>query len=262
MNKHRHFLTAAFLLFGAGLAQLYAAEGDVQTTDYVQALLNNQYLLENIRLVGLAEESYSEGQYDDAVTYAQEAIKYAQLSDEYVSRQIKIRDTDEAIEEAQSRLDWAKGIGAPANNAEIYGNAENSFADAQDARSREDWDTALESARRVISILAAITENTAPEVPAAAAYEPAAPVQAAPAPETPSLPAQYLVRSWYTTRDCLWNIAAMEQIYGDPFQWRLIYEANKNKMPRPGDPDLINPGMILDIPSIKGEARSGILQEQ
>ena len=80
-------------------------------------------------------------------------------------------------------------------------------------------------------------------------------------PETPVLPAQYLVKSWTTTRDCLWNIAGKPEIYGDPWQWRRIYDANRDKMPRPDDPDLIHPGMILDIPSIAGEFRAGIMEE-
>jgi nucleoid-associated protein YgaU len=54
----------------------------------------------------------------------------------------------------------------------------------------------------------------------------------------------------------------MPQIYGDPWQWRRIYNANRDKMPQRDNPDLIHPGMILDIPSIRGEVRSGILQER
>jgi hypothetical protein len=29
-------------------------------------------------------------------------------------------------------------------------------------------------------------------------------------------------------------------------------------MPQPSNPDLIHPGMILDIPSIRGESREGM----
>jgi nucleoid-associated protein YgaU len=77
-------------------------------------------------------------------------------------------------------------------------------------------------------------------------------------PERVLLPAQYTVRPWNTFRDCLWNIAGRPWIYGDPTQWRLLYNANKSKMPNPDNPDLIEPGMVLDIPSIKGEERQGL----
>jgi hypothetical protein len=40
--------------------------------------------------------------------------------------------------------------------------------------------------------------------------------------------------------------------------WKVLYEANKSKMPDPDNPDLIEPGMVLDIPSIRGEFRRGM----
>ena len=106
-----------------------------------------------------------------------------------------------------------------------------------DFRSREEWEEARDSASMVIVILEEI-------------------------PDTPPLPAQFLVRSWNRTRDCLWNIAAMEEIYGDPWQWPFLYVANRDKLPQPGNPNLILPGMILDIPSIRGEFRRGIMEER
>ena len=77
--------------------------------------------------------------------------------------------------------------------------------------------------------------------------------------ETPVLPpAQYTVRPWASSRDCFWNIAGRPWVYGDPYQWRLLYNANRAKLPNPNDPDLIEPGMVLDIPSIQGESREGL----
>ena len=72
------------------------------------------------------------------------------------------------------------------------------------------------------------------------------------------LPAQYLVRSWELTGDCLWFIAGQPWVYDDPTLWRHLYEANKNRMPQPDNPDLILIGMVLDIPSISGEIREGL----
>jgi tetratricopeptide (TPR) repeat protein len=237
MNKYKNILLGIIFLFAWGIIPLSAAESDVQYSDFISSRLNNEYLLENNRLIGLAEGSFAEGKYDEAVKYAQEAILYAQMSDDWIAMQIKIRETNEVIATAQERFDWATDNGAPVRYVEAYKEAETALSDALDARSREDWDTAKESAQKVISILAIL-------------------------PETPVLPAQYLVRNWKTVKDCLWNIAAKPQIYGDPWQWRVIYNANKAKLPRPGNPHLIEPGMILDIPSIKGETRSGLLDER
>jgi hypothetical protein len=73
-----------------------------------------------------------------------------------------------------------------------------------------------------------------------------------------TLPAQYTVRLWKETGDCFTAISAMPFIYGDSKQWRALYEANKHKLPRPNNPNLIYPGTVLDIPSLKGEERSGM----
>ena len=233
MNKYSYFAAGLILLFG--MQSVSAAEGDASYSEFVNSLLNNQYMLENLRLIGLAESSYAEGKYDDAVKYAQEAIQYAQLSDEYISLQMKIRAANDAIATAENRLNWAERSGAPGRYPEEYESAKTSFADSLEARSQENWDGALEAASRVMAALADL-------------------------PEGPVLAAQYLVKDWVNWKDCLWNIAAKPEIYGDPWQWRHIYNANRNKLRRPNNPNLITPGTVLDIPSIRGEIRSGRLE--
>jgi len=71
------------------------------------------------------------------------------------------------------------------------------------------------------------------------------------------LPAAYTVRPWNVSKDCFWNIAGRPWVYGDPHKWRLLYNANKMKLPDPNNPNVIEPGIVLDIPSIKGETRQG-----
>ena len=44
--------------------------------------------------------------------------------------------------------------------------------------------------------------------------------------------------------DNLWNISGKSSIYGDPYQWPLIYKANRSQIK---DPDLIFPGQNFDI---------------
>lgn len=44
--------------------------------------------------------------------------------------------------------------------------------------------------------------------------------------------------------DCLWNIAAKSDIYGNPYEWPLIYKANSGKIK---DADLIYPGQVFAI---------------
>ncbi len=44
--------------------------------------------------------------------------------------------------------------------------------------------------------------------------------------------------------DNLWNISAKDRIYANPYQWPLIYKANRSQIK---DADLIHPGQVLDI---------------
>jgi len=235
MKQYRLLLVVIFFVCLPVLS-LSAAEEDAQYSEFVRGLLNNQYMVENRRLIGLAENAYNDAKYDDAVKYAQEANKYAQMSDEYVRLQIKIREANDAIAAAQARLDSVKRANAHVKYAAIYEKAEKTFAEALAHRSKEEWDPAKESALAVLAILSEIRD-------------------------VPVLAAQYRVKTWHFDRDCLWNIAAKKEIYGDPWKWRIIYEANKDKLPKPGDPNIVEPGTLLDIPSIAGEYRVGILED-
>jgi nucleoid-associated protein YgaU len=197
--------------------------------------------MESLRLTDLAQESYEFGDYDASTQYAEEALKYAQLSDEYVALQLKIKEADDAIAAAKSRIDWAARVGAPRTNPKEYGAAEQAYGEAVTFREEEAWDDAIASAGRVVDLLAYIDGS----VPAVA--------------EKPTLlPGQYTVRPWAVSRDCFWNIAGRPWAYGDPHKWRLIYNANKAKLPDPNNPDIIEPGMVLDIPSVRGEKREGL----
>ncbi|GHU81731.1 hypothetical protein FACS189468_4890 [Spirochaetia bacterium] len=74
-----------------------------------------------------------------------------------------------------------------------------------------------------------------------------------PALQSSGLAASYVVKP----RDSLWRIAGYDFIYGDSTQWRRLYDANRDGFSDSDNPDLILPGQILQIPSIRGEARSG-----
>jgi hypothetical protein len=76
-------------------------------------------------------------------------------------------------------------------------------------------------------------------------------------PSANSFPASYTVRAWSVSHDCFWNIAGRPWVYGNPRQWRVLYNANKAKLPDPNNPTVLEPGTVLDIPSLKGELREG-----
>ena len=64
-----------------------------------------------------------------------------------------------------------------------------------------------------------------------------------PDPTTSTGPApisRYIVQSG----DHLWGISGQAQVYGDSYQWPLLYKRNRDDI---YDPDLIYPGQVLDI---------------
>jgi colicin import membrane protein len=86
--------------------------------------------------------------------------------------------------------------------------------------------------------------------PAAAPVPPAEPALP---PQEAVLPKYYTVGAW--PPDCFWKIA--ELVYGDPFRWPILYEANRDKLEDPDNPDLLERGVVLEIPTINGELREG-----
>jgi hypothetical protein len=237
-------LITAFFLTMALITQVIHAQDTFDAPDPIANLRNTQYFSESVRLTNLAQLSFEEGDYDLSTWYSSEAIRYAQLSDEYVALQLRIKEVNDAIKAARTRLDWANSpeINARSRFPAEISNAQTAYNEALAYRRNSEWDNAIDAAMRVFAALAFVTE---PEP------SPAEPL------EYP-LPAQYTVHLWNLTRDCLWNIAGRPYVYNDPYQWRLLYNANKSKLPEPNNPDLIEPEMILDIPSFKDEPRSGL----
>jgi hypothetical protein len=200
-----------------------------EDTNVPQSIRNNEFFLESVRLTKLAQDTFEYGDYDASAGFAEEAIRYAQLSDEYVA--------DQLINEAKRLLDWADSNNIAARHPNDYNESKNYYDASVLARFNEEWAESIDAAIKSIEILAAYETN-----------------------RTPSLPSQYTVRTWISVRDCLWNIAGYSWVYGDPQRWRVLYEANKSKLPNPDNPNLIEPGTIIDIPSIRGEIRRGMWQ--
>jgi len=187
---------------------------------------DNEFLLESRRLAKLAEKAFSEADYDVSVRLADDASWFARLSDVYV-----------AIAAAKRYLDKAVASGVSARFPQEYSEAENWYKESAKARDIEEWDVAVVAANKVAQLLEGLG-SSASSAPAA-------------------LPATYTVRPWSVSKDSFWNIAGMAWAYGNPHLWRTLYNANKSKLPDPNNPDMLEPGIVLDIPSIKGELRQG-----
>ena len=133
-----------------------------------RGIRNNRYFLESVRYTNMAQQSFDEGDYDASTQFSEEAVRYAQLSDDFVRLQLKIRETDEAIAAARRRLDYAASVNAASRYPNEYSQAQSAYNEARDLRSAERWDAAIAAANRVINALAYVTEpGAAPPSPTA-----------------------------------------------------------------------------------------------
>jgi tetratricopeptide (TPR) repeat protein len=253
-------LTMALLLQVCFFASAAATELSVETADSIR---ENRYIAESLLLQKLARQSFAWGDYDMAEKYAKDAVQAAAASDAYVSTRVNMYTAGFMMTDALKRL-------ALADSAEVKRRYPVEFYDAKTyynlgliAEGAGEWKNAINNAGRVINTLAAIKMPVevpvVPEKPVAVAVV-EVPVENAPkdsSEETP-LPARYVVRAWEVSKDCFWNIAGRPWVYGNPYRWPILYQANKKKLDDPNNPHVIEPGTVIDIPSLNGEKRSGL----
>ncbi|MFO7849601.1 MAG: hypothetical protein R6V67_06550, partial [Spirochaetia bacterium] len=154
-------------------------------------------------------------------------------AESYAEKQVRIYKARGWRNRAEDFINWATGIGAEERYPEKWEEANSSYEEAQDLFDEEEWDDSIEASRETISIVEEME------------------------PKSDVKPKYYEVREKPEKRDCFWRIAEYDFVYDDPWEWKKLYEANKDKIPEPDNPSLIEPGIVLEIPSIEGEERSG-----
>ena len=199
------------------------------------SLYNNQYYKQSVEYTKLSEQAFANGEYDLATEHALKAQEFAALSRQYIAEQVLAYRARTALNAAKERLALADRLNIKNRDSELYNSASKYFKDANSKFNAKDYENSIADSQKVLELLSGI------------------------APSTPSgaLAATYKVKLNTQRRDCLWRIAGFDYIYGDSFKWKVIYDANKDIFPQKDNPNLIHPGMILKIPSIKGETRSG-----
>lgn len=126
------------------------------------------------------------------------------------------RQAAEAIASAQAAIEEAASLGAE------WRDAQSVLDEAKAAYEAGDYETAISLANQAENM----AREAIDELNAAREAEP----------ETGT----YEV----VAGDNLWNIAGKGSVYGNPYQWPLIYKANRSKI---NDADLIHPGQVFDI---------------
>ncbi|MBQ0040402.1 MAG: hypothetical protein KBS64_08255 [Treponema sp.] len=205
----------------------------VAATVFAASYTNNTYQKLAREYTIKAEKALDAGEYALAEEYAAKAKENADLSDQYINHMLAKENAEKNINLAKNRIAYVESINGKENFPIAYDAATKALAQAEAAFEKEDWDNAISYARQVLDVLADVTEIT-------------------------PLPKYYVVRPWATDRDCFWNISGRPYVYNNPYLWENLYEANKQKLPKPNDPNLILPGMKMEIPSLTGERREGV----
>ena len=143
-----------------------------------------------------------------------------------------------AIYAAKLKNARARNLGAEwEENAQIIAEAEQAAADCENVRAK---------------ILANKAEDAAAEAIAAMQTETVMVEEVVVEEEESPYMGGYLV----VGGDNLWSIAGQDTIYGNPFEWPLIYKANSGQIK---DADLIFPGQYFYIPKAKGAERANAI---
>ena len=235
MKKSRQVVFCIAVLLCAAAAVLPA-----------QSLLDNEYYKKAQDLRYQSEQALEEGDYDAAASLSAEAKENLAKSDAYVEEMMSFYRANGWLNRANDRVSYAKSIAADVNFKDAYDKAVAEARGAKDALGAKEYDTSIMLSKSALAALEGIAVVQAPKRP----VEPTQPAE-------PSWPQYYEVRLIPSRRDCFWRIAEYPFVYGDPWKWKVLYEANKSLLTDPKNPDLIEPGQVFEIPSLAGEKREG-----
>jgi nucleoid-associated protein YgaU len=241
-----------------------------------QDLMDNEYYQKALEFREKAQEALESGEYDDSYEYSEEAKKNTQIaSDLYAALVLKYR-ANNLLTQASNRIDSLDYLGVSEEDQSVLDQAKSDFEIASSSFDDGDYDTSIEYSTMVLDALRDVKGKPSEMAQLEPEVEPVEPtVQVIEREEPPEeevtavaeepeaepaekpLPKYYEVRLIPERRDCFWRIAEYDFVYGDPFKWRILYEANKSDLKYPDNPHLIFPGQVFVIPEQEGEYREG-----
>src|SRR5512143_1898151 len=187
------------------IAEAKAAVADAQAGGWPNAEAENQ--------LKQAEEAYDKKDYPKATELANKSKQYVAAS--------------KAIYDAKAAAAAAEKAGSPWRDTEdLIGQAEKALSEGDTAKAIQLANEARRQAENALRQAEADKARLASEAAATATKTSGA--------------GDYTV----ARGDSLWHISGKSEIYGNPYQWPLIYKANRSKIK---DADLIYPGQKLTI---------------
>lgn len=206
-----------------------------------QNLRDNEFQRAGLAYERQAKDALEAGEYAKSAEYAELAAEQFRLSREYVSNRLLVIKAANMITLAKQAVARAERSSQATEYAATITRGKVLLREAETAYSAQKWENARIRAEEVIALM-----NTIPAPEPVAVREGALP-----------LPRWYIVGPWEKTFDCYWNIAKKPEVYNNPVLWGKLYEANRANMRNPDNPNLIHPGMRLEIPPLRGEKREG-----
>lgn len=197
---------------------------------------DNEFQRKSRAYAELSKKALEEGDYDASIKYSLLSEENARLSVEFIQKMLARIEAEQAMNKARTRYQWAKTNNAESRYPDLFAEATEALNAGGVAFEDRSYDVATSCAIRVLKALEGVQGDES---------------------MFSQLPETYEVRTWRGERDCLWNIAELPGVFGNALEWEKLYEANKDIFPNLRNPDFITPGMILKIPSIKGEKRVG-----
>lgn len=201
-----------------------------------QSLQDNPDYRKSLELREQSRAAFDSGDFPEARRLAEEAKAYAEKSDLWIAEQLARYRANAARLRVRNRLREIDQFRGARSFPDEYARGRELYEKADDEFREQSWELSRTTADEALDVLSVIVH-----IPSA----------------DTALPAAYVVRRLPGNADCLWNIAGYDFIYGEPREWRRIYNANRDSMPQKDNPDLIHPGMVLLIPAREGENRSG-----
>jgi nucleoid-associated protein YgaU len=210
-----------------------------------QSLADNDFYKQALDYTDRSEEALNNGDYEAALDFALRAGEAAAQARRYIADQRLEFRANSSFAAANALIFAADEVNLRDREPELYLRAA-SYLDRGDERLRaKDYPGSITNTQAVVDLLESID-------PTLVYRPPAQPVETAAGTGAP-FAAYYTVKN----RDSLWKIAGYDFIYGDPTQWRRIYEANRESFRYPDNPDFIYLEQVLRIPPIGNEIREG-----
>lgn len=190
-----------------------------------------------------AEQLMQQRKYKRAREKALEALVLARQA-----QASAVNNMNNANASAKEMYDMALAAVNRANEAYAYTYAREQMQDAEMtlAEAKRAYDAGEFSTARQLAEAALAKAQKAEALAQQARQEQEAQVgqQAAQGAVDPGAMPRQLTEHVVIKGETLWWIAEYKQVYGDPFQWPLIYKANRSQIK---DPDLIYPDQVFTI---------------